>query len=201
LRESLRPADHAGAVGVGKKQSLDRLLHSRRGDVDDASATTLTQRRQGEARQSERRHQRQLPGFPPIVVVEVLEGAGGRTAGVVDQDVEPPEPLQGALNNRSQRLGIGRVAGDSECLRTRSERAYLRRGLVEQLFPAREEGDVAPLPRQGQRARPPHPRRGSTDDRDASFKTEIHAFLRIRFSITTIVTPSKLGRLPFVQHG
>ena len=105
LRQRLRPAGHAGPVDVRQQQSLVRLLDGGRGDVDDPTAAALAQLGQRQPCQAERRHQRQLPGRAPALVVEVLEPAGGRPAGVVDDDVDLAEPLERAVDGRTQRVG------------------------------------------------------------------------------------------------
>ncbi len=91
LRQRLGPADHAGAVDVREQQAVVRLLHGGRRDVDDPPAAALAQLGQRHPRQAQRRHQRQLPGVAPGVLVEVLEATGRRAAGVVDEDVEAAE--------------------------------------------------------------------------------------------------------------
>jgi len=140
-------------------------------------SSALSQRGQRQPGQPQRRHQRQLPGRSPLLVVEVLEAAGRWSAGVVDDDVEPSERLQRAIDQPGEVGRIGGVTGHRKAAGAGAERLDLGHGLVQQLLPAGEEGDVASLAGERDRHRPAHPRRRPAHDRHTPAQTKIHPCL------------------------
>ena len=107
--------------------------------------------REAEPGQADRGEQEQLDGVLDLLVGEPDRRRPRRAAAVVDEDVDPAEGRERAVD---QSLEVGRV-GDVAAHR---ERAQALGFLLQQLAPAREHRDVGALGRERLRDRQAHPR-------------------------------------------
>ena len=95
---------------------------------------------------------------------------GGPDAGVVDEDVDAPELLDGGVDERLAVLGLGDVGGDRD--RPPARRLDELLGLLQLLDAPRAERDVGAGLSQRLGERHPEARRGSGDDRDLAVQLE-----------------------------
>ena len=95
---------------------------------------------------------------------------GGADAGVVDEDVDAPELLDGGVDERLAVLGLGDVGGDRD--RAAARRLDELLGLLELLDAPRAERDVGAGLSQRLGERHPEAGRGAGDDRDLVVQPE-----------------------------
>ena len=106
-----------------------------------------------------------LQGRGPLRLGGVV-GAGQRRApGVVDEDVEAPEALDGRGHEVADRLVAIEIAGERQHVGAHRV-AKLPRGLVEVLPRAAAERQACALLGEHPGARAPQPLAGAADDRD-----------------------------------
>jgi hypothetical protein len=117
-RDAGDEAGQAGARAVGQAQDVDRRLHGRRGDVDDAAEAPRGHAVERGADHLDGREHVGVERGEPGVAVPVTEMPGLGAAGVVHQDVEPRvggERGRAALGRRDvgrhrMHLNAGRAA-------------------------------------------------------------------------------------------
>ena len=113
-RKRLHPAlegELRGRVGGAELPADDA---GGRGDGDDLAAALGAHDRQDRAGDVERAEEVGLHLRPELGVADLLEVAGVEVAGVVDEHVDPSEPLDGRIDGGLSGGGVGDVEGDGE---------------------------------------------------------------------------------------
>ena len=172
LRERLGEGEPGGAAHRGRQGARARGLGAGVQDVDDPAASRLPHGRHAEPHAADRREELQLEVGLPGRVVDRVEPSGRRGAGVVDEDVDPPEPPERRGHEPLE------VAGARDVSRHVQDRRTLR---PERPGRLREARRVAPADRDG---RPlggeppcggePEPVAAAGDDRNLPLQSEIH---------------------------
>ena len=98
--------------GVGR---IERRADQRDtgGDIHDHRVATLTQRRQGGACQQDRRDKIDVDHSLQLGFGYVLEAPGSDASGVVDEDVEPAQRVDGLPDRRRASARVRDVGGDA----------------------------------------------------------------------------------------
>ena len=79
-----------------------------------------------------------------LLIGDILSGGDCAGAGIVDQNVDPAEPLQNRSDCLLHILSVGNIAGDADRLHTELF-ADFRRDLIEQILPPRDCRDLCAL--------------------------------------------------------
>ena len=90
---------------VGDEATIGHSSH-RRGDVHDRTAAALEHGGRGGLRQRERGRGVEVDGALEVPDRGVEQRSGRRAADVVDDDVDPAEPLLGQLDQAGERFGV-----------------------------------------------------------------------------------------------
>jgi hypothetical protein len=111
----------------------------------------------------------------PLLGGRVLDRAQQHLAGVVDEDVEPPQLLDGAVDRGNGLLLVGDVGLDRQGGVALA--ANLCREALQPLEPAGRHRDFGPLFRQRARGRLADPAAGASDQRNRSVEWRRHRIL------------------------
>src|SRR5262245_15997140 len=129
--------------------------------------------RDGGARHAREEEERALHRSGPLLFGGVVGPGQRRAAGVVDQDVQAPEALDGLRDQLLDRVVPVEIAREREHVPAGGT-ADLLRGLLEVVARAAAHGDPNTLLGQHLRAGAAEPLTGSPDDRDLVLQLEIH---------------------------
>src|SRR5262249_24557632 len=113
-------------------------------DVDDPAAANLAHVRHGFTGHAHGAHEAQVISIVPVFVGEFHELAGGRAAGVIDDDVHSAEALCAVVNEAFYVLRLGHIRNHSHHL-TAAFLANHRCGFVQRRFAARTDADLCTL--------------------------------------------------------
>ena len=114
------------------------------GHVDDAAAADLAHLRDGLLDEPYCAPHLQLEVELPVLLAHLLEALGHGGAGVVDQYVQPAEPVQGSLHHSLGSVGAGYVGGEGHNGALGGGPDFFG-GLVEHFLPAGYDNDVSAL--------------------------------------------------------
>ena len=112
--QRLGPGGRRAAHGIGEHERRQRLFDGRRRAGNDAAPVPGPHGRQAQARQPDGRHQVELECALPIVVGEGVEHAGLWPAGVVEDDVDAAERVDGGFDDALQVRRAGHVGSQSD---------------------------------------------------------------------------------------
>ena len=106
--QAVRPRPRGGVRGVVGETGQ----RHRRGEVDDLAAALALHDAQGGAETVEGLVEEVGGHRPPRLVGDLVDGAGDwRVARVVEEDVEPPEPVHDGADHAIGLAGHGEIAG------------------------------------------------------------------------------------------
>ena len=167
-----------GIGGAGRDLPVGVLDAVIADQVDDAPAALAAHMRHGVAGAAHIAHEFELQRGLPIRLRQAFEDAAGGGAGVVDQDVEPAEMRDRAVDERLGVLRLGQIGGDRQGFLAGAllDRG---RGVVEPLLVARADRHLAALARQGLGDRPADADAAPRDRRDLAVQLKIHLRLLV----------------------
>ncbi|EMP77871.1 cell wall surface anchor family protein [Burkholderia pseudomallei MSHR1043] len=168
-REPRDEAREPRARAVGQREHVDRRLHGRARDVDDAPEAARDHPVDARADQLDRREHVRLERANPVVVREIAEVARRRAARVRHENVR----LRACGERRRAPLGRRDVARDGRHVGAR-RRANIGRGGLERLARARDDHEPRALGGERLRATAPKPLAGRAHERGPSCDSQIH---------------------------
>jgi len=148
----------AGGVEGHERHVVERDLRT---DVHDVAAAAVAKQRDRGARRVDRAQEVRPDHRVDVLVGGLLDPAGARHAGDVQQDVDAPEPRLDRGEPRPHAVGVADVCRDRH-----DPFPDLGGDLAEALLAASQDHDVRALVREPVRSRLAHPGRPADDDDD-----------------------------------
>src|SRR5581483_7722702 len=158
--------------GIGTAAGNVVRVHALAGtadDVDDDAAALRLHLREVGAREIDVAEDLEVPGLAPTRLVDLLDGATGNGAGVVDENVDVGKVTREPAR-RLAAAEIERYRGDGDIVMG----ADLAFGRLEIAGVSRHQHEVAALGREDPRGRPPDTLGAAGDERFPSGEIEIH---------------------------
>src|SRR5213594_2354732 len=179
IRQSPGEVDESGIRDAARKVARGRIASGRADDVHDPSATLRLHHWKHGARHPHVAEDLQAPVARPLLVGNLQEVAAADGARVVDQDVEPAEPVAGGRRNPVHVVESAQVAGKDEHLGARL-RLDLVRGLFEPRLVAGADRDPRAFGGEAERDGPTDALATSGHERGLAGQLQIHvgSFLR-----------------------
>ena len=172
-RQGFRQGHHGGAERVRQNEPLGRFLHRERCVGDDPAPAARRHLRKDAAAEADDRQEVSFERRLPRLISVVRKQAGRRSAGVVDENVDPSEPVMRCREDPIDAHGSRLIGGDREnlCPGLLSDAGSC---FVDRFAPPGTDRHRGALLGQPPRERVSQPPARASDNCHSSFQPEVH---------------------------
>src|SRR5581483_6522943 len=104
--EALGEVHQSGVGGASGDVAGGWLAAGVADDVEDGAGAALAHPRQQRAGEPDVAPQLEVVGGAPGLIVDAVDGAAGDGAGIVDKDIDLPQPVHGKAGERLDLIGL-----------------------------------------------------------------------------------------------